>query len=76
VTNRFDINKDGNVNAIDLGMVRANLNASLPLTLAPTTGTPATSPAGAGVAPSLQLLQGATVSTGDSTDGVWSRVAT
>jgi hypothetical protein len=73
VTNRFDVNKDGNVNAVDLGAVRANLYASLPLT--PTTTTPTSTSASAAVAAPPQPLQTAPVGTGDSDDGVWSRVA-
>ena len=39
VTNRYDFNRDGKVNATDLALVRANLGASLPLITAPSAQT-------------------------------------
>jgi hypothetical protein len=43
---RYDFNRDGRVNALDLGAVKANLNRSL--ALAPATQTAAMAAAGAG----------------------------
>jgi hypothetical protein len=44
---RYDFNRDGRVNALDLGAVKANLNRSLALTAVPVV-TPAAADAGVG----------------------------
>jgi hypothetical protein len=73
VSNRFDVNKDGLVNALDLAVARANLYSELAAVTAAAApaapGEPAL-PAPPGVLPIL--ADGA----GDPGDGVWARVAT
>jgi hypothetical protein len=53
VTNRYDFNRDGKVNALDLALARSNINDSLPLITAPTTAkvTAAATPGAASVLP-------------------------
>jgi len=68
--NRFDVNKDGLVNALDLGAARVNLNHVLSPITAPVAPAEAASPA-----PST-LLQIPAGGTGDPGEGAWARVAT
>ena len=71
--NRFDVNKDGLVNALDLGAARVNLNHVLsPITapVAPVAPAEPALPAPSGVLPILAD------GTGDPGDGVWARLAT
>jgi len=71
--NRFDVNKDGLVNALDLGAARVNLNHVLsPITapVAPFAPAEPALPAPSGVLPILAD------GTGDPGDGVWARLAT
>jgi hypothetical protein len=70
VTNRFDLNKDGLVNAFDLTAARTNLYSKLPMLTAPAAPAEPAGPAPSGMLPILS--DGA----GDSVEGVWARVAT
>jgi hypothetical protein len=50
VANRFDFNRDGKVNTVDLGLLRSNIGASLPFITAPTGASASSAPVVAPVA--------------------------